>query len=118
MLILDNHDNFGGHTKRVIDFAAGQHTLLLQALLSARARKEIAQIDTAHVAICRAYRPMKRNNAASFETFERNIRHQLGHTQFGRISIANSDADGGAYTDSAINQGHRAAMELLQTEQA
>jgi spermidine dehydrogenase len=98
----------------------------------------------------------------SFETFERNIRDQLGRTlkdggfdparditaitvnrwphgyapeynplfdpevpeaerpnvvgraRFGRITIANSDAGGGAYTDSAINQGYRAVMELLQ----
>ena len=102
----------------------------------------------------------------SFETFERNIRDQLGRTlaaggfdparditgitvnrwphgyareynplfdpdlpesqqpnvigraQFGRITIANSDSGGGAYTDSAINQGHRAVMELLATKSA
>jgi len=41
--------------------------------------------------------------------------HVVGRAQFGRITIANSDAGGGAYTDSAINQGHRAAMELLHT---
>ena len=40
--------------------------------------------------------------------------HVIGRAQFGRISIANSDAGGGAYTDSAINQGHRAVMELLR----
>jgi spermidine dehydrogenase len=40
--------------------------------------------------------------------------HILGRAQFGRIAIANSDAGGGAYTDSAINQGHRAVMELLR----
>jgi spermidine dehydrogenase len=39
----------------------------------------------------------------------------LGRARFGRISIANSDSGGGAYTDSAINQGHRAVMELLKT---
>jgi spermidine dehydrogenase len=37
-----------------------------------------------------------------------------GRAQFGRIAIANSDSGGGAYTDSAINQGHRAVMELLR----
>ena len=34
---------------------------------------------------------------------------------FGRISIANSDSGGAAYTDSAIDQGHRAVMELLSS---
>jgi spermidine dehydrogenase len=97
----------------------------------------------------------------SFETFERNIREQLGRTlagggfdparditaitvnrwphgyapeynplwepdlppeqqpnvigraRFGRITIANSDSGRAAYTDSAINQAHRAVGELL-----
>jgi spermidine dehydrogenase len=44
--------------------------------------------------------------------------HVIGRARFGRITIANSDAGGGAYTDSAINQGHRAVMELLHTETA
>jgi spermidine dehydrogenase len=41
--------------------------------------------------------------------------HVLGRARFGRITIANSDAGGAAYTDSAINQGHRAVMELLHS---
>jgi len=40
--------------------------------------------------------------------------HVVGRAQFGRIAIANSDSGGGAYTDSAINQGHRAITELLR----
>jgi spermidine dehydrogenase len=44
--------------------------------------------------------------------------HVIGRARFGRITIANSDSGGGAYTDSAINQGHRAVMELLNTEKA
>jgi spermidine dehydrogenase len=40
--------------------------------------------------------------------------HVLGRAQFGRITVANSDAGGAAYTDSAIDQGHRAVMELLR----
>ena len=40
--------------------------------------------------------------------------HVIGRAQFGRITIANSDSGGGAYTDSAIDQGHRAVMELLR----
>jgi spermidine dehydrogenase len=99
--------------------------------------------------------------ATSFETFERNVREQLGRSlagggfdparditaitvnrwphgyapeynslfdpdlpddqqpnivgraRFGRITIANSDAGRAAYTDSAINQAHRAVEELL-----
>jgi spermidine dehydrogenase len=39
--------------------------------------------------------------------------HVKGRAQFGRISIANSDAGGAAYTDSAIDQAHRAIDELL-----
>jgi spermidine dehydrogenase len=39
--------------------------------------------------------------------------HVKGRVPFGRISIANSDAGGAAYTDSAINQAHRAIDELM-----
>jgi spermidine dehydrogenase len=38
----------------------------------------------------------------------------VGRAPFGRISIANSDAGGAAYTDSAILQADRAVNELLQ----
>ena len=37
----------------------------------------------------------------------------IGRARFGRITIANSDAGAAAYTDSAINQAHRAVGELL-----
>ncbi|HEY2683670.1 MAG TPA: hypothetical protein VGI93_09195, partial [Steroidobacteraceae bacterium] len=37
----------------------------------------------------------------------------IGRARFGRISIANSDAGALAYTDSAIDQAHRAIGELL-----
>jgi spermidine dehydrogenase len=39
--------------------------------------------------------------------------HVVGRAKFGQITIANSDAGGAAYTDSAIDQGHRAVAELL-----
>ena len=39
--------------------------------------------------------------------------HIIGRQRFGRIAIANSDAGNGAYTDIAIEQGHRAVTELL-----
>jgi spermidine dehydrogenase len=38
----------------------------------------------------------------------------LGRARFGRIAIANSDAGGAAYTDSAIQQAERAVRELLE----
>jgi spermidine dehydrogenase len=40
----------------------------------------------------------------------------IGRKRFGRISIANSDAGMGAYTDVAIEQAHRAVQELLSSE--
>jgi spermidine dehydrogenase len=36
----------------------------------------------------------------------------IGRQPFGRIHIANSDADGHAYTNIAIDQGYRAAQEI------
>ncbi len=39
----------------------------------------------------------------------------LGRKQFGRISIANSDAGGKAYTDAAIDQAYRAIQEQLKS---
>jgi spermidine dehydrogenase len=39
--------------------------------------------------------------------------HEIGRARFGRIAIANSDAGAAAYTDSAIDQAHRAVAELL-----
>jgi spermidine dehydrogenase len=44
--------------------------------------------------------------------------HVVGRAPFGRISIANSDSGGAAYTDSAIDQGHRAVTELLRSPAA
>ena len=38
----------------------------------------------------------------------------IGRAPFGRIAIANSDAGGAAYTDSAIAQADRAVNELLR----
>jgi spermidine dehydrogenase len=36
----------------------------------------------------------------------------MGRQPFGRIHIANSDADGHAYTNIAIDQGYRAVREI------
>jgi len=37
----------------------------------------------------------------------------IGRKPFGRIKIANSDADGHAYTNTAIDQGYRAVREIM-----
>jgi spermidine dehydrogenase len=39
--------------------------------------------------------------------------HVIGRAPFGRITIANSDSGAGAYTDSAIDQAHRAIEEVI-----
>ncbi len=39
----------------------------------------------------------------------------IGRQPFGRIKIANSDADGHAYTNTAIDQAHRAVREIVRT---
>jgi spermidine dehydrogenase len=39
----------------------------------------------------------------------------IGRKPFGKIAIANSDAGASAYTDTAIDQAHRAVTELLQS---
>jgi spermidine dehydrogenase len=36
----------------------------------------------------------------------------IGRQPFGRIAIANSDSDGRAYTNAAIDQGWRAVNEI------
>jgi spermidine dehydrogenase len=38
----------------------------------------------------------------------------IGRQPFGRIKIANSDADGRAYTNAAIDQGYRAVREIVR----
>ncbi|HUO15289.1 MAG TPA: FAD/NAD(P)-binding protein [Verrucomicrobiae bacterium] len=42
----------------------------------------------------------------------------IGRKQFGRISIANSDAAASAYTNAAIDQAYRAVEEQVKTTQA
>jgi len=39
--------------------------------------------------------------------------HVIGRQRFGPIAIANSDSGAAAYTDSAIDQAHRAVSELI-----
>jgi spermidine dehydrogenase len=42
--------------------------------------------------------------------------HIIGRAPLGRITIANSDSGAGAYTDSAIDQAHRAIEEVMAIE--
>jgi len=44
---------------------------------------------------------------------EREAPHVVGRAPFGRITIANSDAGAGAYSDVAIEQAHRAIGEVM-----
>ncbi len=44
---------------------------------------------------------------------EREQPHVIGRAPFGRIAIANSDSGAAAYTDSAIDQAHRAIEEVM-----
>ena len=46
---------------------------------------------------------------------QRSVTWVLGRKPFGRIAIANSDAGGEAYTDSAIDQAYRAVQELTRS---
>ncbi len=47
---------------------------------------------------------------------EREQPHVVGRAPLGRITIANSDSGAGAYTDSAIEQAHRAIEEVIAVE--
>jgi spermidine dehydrogenase len=40
----------------------------------------------------------------------------IGRQPFGRIHVANSDADGHAYTNIAIDQGYRAVSEIVGSQ--
>jgi len=37
----------------------------------------------------------------------------IGRQRFGRVTIANADAGAAAFTNQAIDEGHRAVQELL-----
>ena len=53
-----------------------------------------------------------------FEPLDRPLSERpcvIGRQPFGRIKIANSDADGHAYTNTAIDQGYRAVREIVGT---
>lgn len=52
------------------------------------------------------------NSLFEAELPESELPQVIGRRRFGRITIANADAGGGAYTDVAIEQAHRAVNEL------
>ena len=52
------------------------------------------------------------NSLFEAELPESELPQVIGRRRFGRITIANSDSGGGAYTDVAIEQAHRAVNEL------
>ncbi|MGH9318447.1 MAG: hypothetical protein ACRD3V_00940, partial [Vicinamibacteria bacterium] len=43
--------------------------------------------------------------------------HVIGRQPFGRIAVANSDAGGAAFTNTAIDEAHRAVMDLSRTRE-
>ncbi len=49
----------------------------------------------------------------NFDIPREKMANVVGRQRFGRITIANSDSGASAYTDSAIDQAHRAVNELL-----
>ncbi|MDE2464233.1 MAG: NAD(P)/FAD-dependent oxidoreductase [Alphaproteobacteria bacterium] len=52
----------------------------------------------------------------NFNTPYDQLPNVVGRKRFGRITIANSDSGAAAYTDSAIDQAHRAVQELVTLE--
>jgi spermidine dehydrogenase len=171
ILILDNHDDFGGHAKRN-EFQIGSRTLLLNggtlmidsprpydAAAAGLIRElgiDVAALDK-KVSHPKFYSEHGLHQGMFFDKdtfgadklvveraplehlvadtpFSEGARHDFlrlntlsidylpGLTsgekkhrlaRFGRIAIANSDAGAAAYTDSAIDQAHRAVGELL-----
>jgi spermidine dehydrogenase len=55
------------------------------------------------------------NSLVDGDTPPEQMPNTIGRQRFGNISIANSDAGMGAYTDVAIEQAHRAVNELLNS---
>jgi len=43
--------------------------------------------------------------------------HVVGRQPFGRVAIANSDAGAAAFTNTAIDEAHRAVSELARTRE-
>ena len=55
------------------------------------------------------------NSLCDADTTNDRTPNLIGRKRFGRIAIANADAGMAAYTDVAMDQGYRAAHELLDT---
>ena len=107
ILILDNHDDIGGHAKRN-EFKSGDKTLLgyggTQSIVSAYPPETIGDLSEIGIELRRFNKYWDRDFRSS-----PNI---VGRRRFGRITIANSDAGAQAETGAAIEQALRAVSEL------
>lgn len=110
LLILDNHDDFGGHSKRN-EFLAGGRRLIGYEFANGPDDPVIVHMERfPHRAGSglskREQAPLGRHEmlATPFATIERNVREQL--------AAMFSDAGAEATVDAAIVQAHRAVQEL------
>ena len=97
ILILENHDDFGGHAKRN-EFQLGGKLQLLNG--------GTMLIDSPTAYSAEAAGLMHKLGIDP-------VAHIVGRKRFGRIAVANSDSGATAYTDVAIDQAYRAVDELL-----
>jgi spermidine dehydrogenase len=101
ILILENHDDFGGHAKRNEFHVDGKLLIMLGG--------------TAGIAVNRwphGYAP----EYNSLIDPDEGLPLETARARRGAIAIANADSGGGAYTDVAIDQAHRAVTELLKAK--
>lgn len=91
------------------DFLQGTAIAIMGAI-SGVAPELVAAAELA--AQCQALRPRTRSRRTLVDPDE-GLPLKTARAQAGAISIANADSGGGAYTDVAIDQAHRAVSELL-----
>jgi hypothetical protein len=107
ILLLDNHDDFGGHAKRNEFFHQGRTYLSFGGSMSIE-----TPFPYSHTAKSHGY-------AYAYDTLgdpdlpEAERPHVIGRRAFGRITIANADSGAGAFINVAIDQAERAVQECF-----
>jgi spermidine dehydrogenase len=114
VLILDNHDDFGGHAKRNEFHYAGRMLALNGGTLNIESWDRYneharAVIHDIGIDIDRFYDPME---WVYTSTNDRPC--VVARQPFGLITIANADAAASPHTDAAMLEAHRAVQEVLQ----